>query len=161
MSALLSLTKVTCVGHGVEEEDDEPEELSLSVLSEGLRLCKCRISVVIKILADRKPVASAQRELSIPKHGPLAWAILSPAVVASDQPKDIQPSLPDPSETMRKGVSEAKISIVKGKSVSKVADRRSWCCQGTRLRKRPGHVLGAGVGDLLTGGTGRTLVGSY
>ena len=161
MRALLSLTKVTCVGHGVEEEDDEPEELSSSVISSGLRLCTCKISLVIKILADRKPVASARRELSIPKHGPLAWAILSPAVVARDQPKDIQPSLPDPSETIRKGVSEAKISIVVGKSVSKVADRRSWCCHGTRLRKRPGHVFGARAGGVLTGGTGRTLVGSY
>ena len=161
MRALLSLTKVTRVGQRVEEGDDEPEELSSSVLSSGLRSCKCEISMVIKRLADRKPVASARRELSIPKHGPLACAILSPAVVARDQPKDIHPSFPDPSETMRKGVSEAKISIVEGKSVSKVVDCRSWRCQGTRWRKRPGHVLVAGVGGLPTDGTGRTLVGSY
>ena len=127
MRALLSLTKVTRVGQRVEEGDDEPEELSSSVLSLGVRSCKCKISMVIKILADRKPVASARRELSIPKHGPLAWAILSPAVVARDQPKDIQPSLPDPSETMRRGMPEANISIVDGKSVSNFADHRSWC----------------------------------
>ena len=64
MSDLLSLIKVTCVGQIGEasEEDDELEELLSLALFSRARWRRCETSVVIKRLADNKPVASAQRE---------------------------------------------------------------------------------------------------
>ena len=134
MSALLSLIKVTCVGQIGEasEEDDELDELASSLLFLWAGQCRCKTTRVIKRLADNKPVASARRELSMPKHGPFAQEILSPAVVARDQPKDIHTSLPDPLETMRRGIPEVNISNVSEKSDSNCTDLRSWCCHGTR-----------------------------